>query len=67
MMKEAIGIVLEIELKRLNSSDCYFKTLAVELQKKRDFLVNVLKEIGMKPIVPLGGYFLVADWSALGM
>lgn len=24
-------------------------------------------DAGMKPIIPEGGYFMVADWTALGM
>lgn len=23
-------------------------------------------DVGMKPIIPEGGYFMLADWSALG-
>lgn len=30
-------------------------------------MVQFLQEAGMKPIVPEGGYFLLADWSQLGM
>jgi kynurenine--oxoglutarate transaminase/cysteine-S-conjugate beta-lyase/glutamine--phenylpyruvate transaminase len=34
---------------------------------KRDKIVQVLKECGMKPIVPDGGYFILADYSQLGL
>lgn len=61
-----MAVVLEIETKRLNSPECYFNTLAAELQEKRDLMINILIDVGMKPIIPQGGYFLVADWSALG-
>ncbi|XP_063912866.1 kynurenine aminotransferase-like [Zophobas morio] len=28
-------------------------------------MVKVLSEVGMKPTVPEGGYFMVADWTPL--
>lgn len=64
--KEAIAIVLESEIKRLDTPSSYFKSLRQELKLKRDFMVNCLEDIGMKVIVPQGGYFLLADWSPLG-
>ncbi|XP_055310122.1 kynurenine aminotransferase-like [Sitodiplosis mosellana] len=64
-LQEALAIVLENELKRLDSADSYFNTLRLELQAKRDFMVNLLREVGMKPAVPQGGYFILADWSNL--
>lgn len=66
LTQEAFAIVYEKELTRLNKPDSYFPSIAAELGKKRDFMINFLKSVGMKPIVPQGGYFLVADWSALG-
>lgn len=29
-------------------------------------MVEFLQAVGMKVIVPQGGYFLIADWSELG-
>lgn len=66
MFQEAIAIAFEAELKRLDSPACYFNSLPVELKEKRDFMAKFLKEVGMKPILPEGGYFMIADWSALG-
>lgn len=65
-IKEAFAIVFEKELERLNTPDSYFPRIATELTKKRDFMITFLRSVGMKPIVPQGGYFLIADWSALG-
>lgn len=59
-------MVFEKEFERLNTPDSYFPTLAKELSKKRDFMIEFLRSAGMKPVVPQGGYFLIADWSALG-
>lgn len=64
--QEAIAIAFEAELKRLDSPQCYFNAISVELKEKRDFMSKFLSEVGMKPIIPQGGYFMIADWSALG-
>ena len=57
----------EIELERLDTEESYFKSLPKELESKRDYVIKFLTEVGIKPIVPEGGYFVVADWSKLGM
>lgn len=57
----------EKELGRLGQDECYFTSLACELEAKRDYIVKVLADVGMKPIIPDGGYFVVADWSPLGI
>ena len=56
----------EVELERLQSPDCYFSSLSKQLQKKRDYLAKMLKDAGMDPVVPDGGYFIMADWSKYG-
>jgi kynurenine--oxoglutarate transaminase/cysteine-S-conjugate beta-lyase/glutamine--phenylpyruvate transaminase len=38
----------------------------MELEAKRDFMAKFLSDVGMVPTIPEGGYFMVADWSALG-
>ncbi|GFR10605.1 kynurenine--oxoglutarate transaminase 3, partial [Trichonephila clavata] len=35
------------------------------LEKKRDKMVKFLSEVGMAPVIPAGGYFMLADFSAL--
>ena len=57
---------LEVELDRLNTEQSYFKSLAKELESKRNYVVKFLTDVGMKPVVPEGGYFVMADWSNLG-
>ena len=52
-------------LARLDQEDCYFRSISVDLQRKRDYLAKVLTEVGMKPVIPEGGYFMMADWSQL--
>lgn len=64
-IQEAIAVGFETELKRLNSPECYFKSISGELMAKRDYMASFLANIGLNPTVPQGGYFMVADWSAL--
>ena len=45
----------------------YFKQLPRMLQVKRDEVYKALKEVGMNPIIPEGGYFMMANISNLGM
>ncbi|CAF1319148.1 unnamed protein product, partial [Didymodactylos carnosus] len=61
--QDIVARCFEHELKRLDSPDCYFNSISSELIKKRDRIVQALKECGMKPIVPDGGYFILADWT----
>lgn len=63
--QEAAARGLEIELERLGTEESYFKSLAKMLESKRDFMSKFLMDVGMKPIIPEGGYFMLADWSAL--
>jgi hypothetical protein len=37
------------------------------LLKKRDFEVKILRDAGFDPVVPDGGYFIIADSSRFGM
>nr|XP_025966587.1 kynurenine--oxoglutarate transaminase 1 isoform X1 [Dromaius novaehollandiae] len=62
--QEAVAQGFRRELERLGQADSYFTSLVRELQGKRDRLVQSLDAAGMKPIVPEGTYFLVADISA---
>ena len=47
--------------------ECYLKSLAAELEPKRDALGKVLADVGMTPTIPEGGYFMLADVSNLSM
>lgn len=62
-IQDACAKSFDIEMKHREkgSKDCYFTSLADELLPKRDEMAKLLTEIGLKPIVPEGGYFLVAD------
>lgn len=66
-LQEAIARGFEIEIDRLESSECFFNSLNSQLERKRKLLANVIREAGMNPIFPQGGYFIVSDWLPIGM
>ena len=66
-IQEAIAIGFEFELSRFGSPESYFQSLAVELEPKKNLMAKFLSDVGMIPTMPEGGYFMVADWTALGM
>ena len=66
LSQEVVARCLEYELTRLNSPECYFYSISREFQEKRDRFARVLHECGMKPIIPDGGYFMLADFSRFG-
>ena len=47
----------------MDSPECFFNSIGPDLQKKRDALAKVLEDVGLNPVVPEGGYFIMADWS----
>jgi N-succinyldiaminopimelate aminotransferase len=49
----------------LRSPDSYFEALQQTYQQKRDYLVAALAETSLIPMTPEGGYFVMADVSAL--
>lgn len=65
-IQEAVAIGFETEIARLGKADSYWKDLAEMLEKKRDKMAKFLSEVGMSPTLPEGGYFMIADFSALG-
>ena len=54
---------MELEYTRFGQEDSYLKTLPQELEVKRDFMVKFLSDAGMVPVIPDGGYFMLANWS----
>jgi kynurenine---oxoglutarate transaminase / cysteine-S-conjugate beta-lyase / glutamine---phenylpyruvate transaminase len=43
----------------------YYHWLASDYQRKRSLLVHALQTAGMKPIIPQGGFFIMADTSEI--
>lgn len=61
-LQVAIAGALERELV---TGGHYWAELRSDLGRKRERMANVLGRAGMRPIVPQGGYFMLADFSAL--
>ncbi|XP_012516477.1 PREDICTED: kynurenine--oxoglutarate transaminase 3 [Propithecus coquereli] len=64
-LQEALAQAFWIDIKRMDDPECYFNSLPKELEVKRDRMVCLLESVGLKPIVPDGGYFIIADVSLL--
>ena len=56
----------EKELELYGTPECYLESLAVELEVKRDMVAKLLTDAGLNPIVPEGGYFILADVRDIG-
>ncbi|CAB4007196.1 Kynurenine--oxoglutarate transaminase 1 [Paramuricea clavata] len=65
--QEAVAIGLEREEKLLGTEESYFHEMTTSLLKKRDYEVKILRDAGFDPVVPDGGYFIMADTSKLGV
>lgn len=59
----AQGLLQNVDL--MGQPECYFSSLPEELESKRDRLAAILRDVGMTPIVPEGGYFMLVDVSSL--
>ncbi|XP_028817117.1 kynurenine--oxoglutarate transaminase 3-like isoform X2 [Denticeps clupeoides] len=64
-LQEAVAQGLQKDFQRMGRPDCYFSSLAAELEAKRDRMAGILCSAGMAPVVPEGGYFMIADVTAL--
>ena len=53
-------------MQRMGRPDSYLVQTVKTLQRKRDEIASILREVGMEPIVPEGGYFILADTSSMG-
>ena len=66
LLQEAIAVGLEAELARFGRPDSYLAQTNAMMREKRDKMCTFLKEVGLRPIVPEGGYFVLADMTSLG-
>ncbi|XP_061539359.1 kynurenine--oxoglutarate transaminase 3-like isoform X2 [Phycodurus eques] len=64
-LQEAVAQSLLLNYELMGQPECYFTSLAEELEGKRDRLAAILREVGLSPVVPEGGYFMLADVTAL--
>ena len=45
----------------LEIGDEYYRNLAADYQKKRDILAAALEEVGFRPSIPQGSYYMLAQ------
>lgn len=64
-IQAAVAKLIEDQLPLLNTNEGHFNQMKSFLEEKRDRLLKVLVQAGFKPIVPQGGYFIVADYTNL--
>ena len=58
-LQEAVGAAMQ-------TGDDFYAELTAMYQSNRDFLVDVLDEAGLQPILPQGTYFVICDIEPLG-
>lgn len=44
----------------------YYVQLAAMYQRKRDILLGILQEVGFRPLIPQGAYYIMCDITPLG-
>lgn len=65
VFKEAVAVGFQREYDVFGTDESYFHQLPKNLHEKRLRLADCLKSVGLKPILPQGGYFMIADISNL--
>lgn len=60
----AVSEVLQASNKPYNGFPTYYDYVCSEYQRKRDHLAQSLREANLNPIVPEGGFFIIADTSS---
>lgn len=64
-MQEALAKAFERELKLINSPDSFFCDFLQRMESKRNRLAKILVKAGLTPFHTQGGFYLIADGSAL--
>ncbi|XP_051233064.1 kynurenine--oxoglutarate transaminase 3 [Dicentrarchus labrax] len=64
-LQEAVAQGLLRNFDLMGQPECYFSSLAEELEGKRDRMAAIVKEAGMTPVIPEGGYFMLVDVTSL--
>lgn len=62
-VQEAVARAFEQQINSLDTPDSYFHSLPKELNSKKQYLFKVLQDNGFDPIMPEGGYFMIANWA----
>ncbi|XP_047380441.1 kynurenine--oxoglutarate transaminase 1 isoform X3 [Sciurus carolinensis] len=59
----AVAKSFEWEQLHMGQPGSYFAEFPKAMQRNRDHMIHSLQTVGLKPVVPHGGYFLIADIS----
>jgi aspartate/methionine/tyrosine aminotransferase len=49
----------------LRFGDDYYREMAASYRRRRDLLLDALREVGFRPTVPQGAYYIMADFRGL--
>lgn len=63
--QEAVAQGFEREYRLFGTPESYFQQLPAMLHHKRKKLASCLQSVGLQPIMPEGGYFMIADISSI--
>ncbi len=63
--QEAVAQGFEREYELFGTPESYFQQLPAMLHHKRKKLASCLESVGLQPIMPEGGYFMVTDISSI--
>ncbi|KAJ7988261.1 hypothetical protein DPEC_G00321750 [Dallia pectoralis] len=63
--QEAVAVGFQREYEQFGTPDSYFLQLPKRLQRKRLKLAACLESVGLQPVMPEGGYFMIADISSV--
>uniref|UniRef100_A0AAY4AA04 Aminotransferase class I/classII large domain-containing protein n=1 Tax=Denticeps clupeoides TaxID=299321 RepID=A0AAY4AA04_9TELE len=63
--QEAVAVGFQREYDCFGTKESYLKQLPEMLHHKRLRLAQCLQSVGLQPILPQGGYFMIADISSL--
>uniref|UniRef100_A0A8B9KF88 Kynurenine aminotransferase 1 n=1 Tax=Astyanax mexicanus TaxID=7994 RepID=A0A8B9KF88_ASTMX len=63
--QEAVAMGFQKEYDTFGTEESYFKQLPAMLHAKRLRLAECLRSVGLEPIMPQGGYFMITDISGL--
>uniref|UniRef100_A0AAY5KVB9 Kynurenine--oxoglutarate transaminase 3 n=1 Tax=Esox lucius TaxID=8010 RepID=A0AAY5KVB9_ESOLU len=63
--QEAVAVGFQREYEHFGTPESYFLQLPERLQHKREKLAACLESVGLQPVLPEGGYFMIADISSV--
>jgi kynurenine--oxoglutarate transaminase/cysteine-S-conjugate beta-lyase/glutamine--phenylpyruvate transaminase len=65
--QDAIAMAMQQARESYEGFDSFYEYLAADYKRKRGLLVDALQSAGMTPLLPPGGFFIMADTSHLNV